>query len=71
MKTSISNYIPHKSPSKPNFDKWFTTYKKDLINLYNIFTNQSQTYDYIDWKTNQKFTDFVYMVYNKSSKFII
>ena len=64
MKSSISNYIPHKRPSKRDFSKWFSVYKKDLINLYNIFTsNVINEYDYVDWKTNEKFTEFVYMIY--------
>lgn len=71
MKTSISNYIPHRKPNRIDFNEWFSFYKQDLINLYCIFTScVSSEYQYIDWKTNQKFTKFVFMIYNKSSKYI-
>jgi hypothetical protein len=74
MKSVIRNYIPHKTPTRLNFNKWFEYYRSDLINLYSIFReNLKNNYEddefKIDLDKNLAFTKFVFFIYNSSSKY--
>ena len=74
MNSVIRNYIPHKTPTRLNFNKWFEYYRSDLINLYSIFKeNLKNNYEddelKIDLDTNLAFTKFVFFIYNSSSKY--
>lgn len=74
MNSVIRNYIPHKTPIRLNFNKWFEYYRSDLINLYSIFKeNLKNNYEddefKIDLDTNLAFTKFVFFIYNSSSKY--
>ena len=69
----FKNYIPHKTPFKPNYNKWFNEYEKEIINLYSIFQeiiNDRYQYEKIDWESHKIFILFSIMLYNKSSKYI-
>jgi hypothetical protein len=64
--TVLHNYIPHKTPKNPNFQKWFEYYRTDIINLFNIskeVINEHYNYDI-------NFSDFVQLIYNSSSKYM-
>jgi len=74
-KTVICNYIPHKTPSKPNFNDWCDEYKNDIASLFSIFKeNIEDRYPYSindnDWKSDELFLKFCRLVYNNSSKHI-
>ena len=64
--TVLHNYIVHKTPSNPNFQKWFEYYKTDIINLFNI--SKEVVNDHYDCDIS--FNDFVQLIYNSSSKYM-
>jgi hypothetical protein len=73
-KTVISNYIPHKTPLNPNFNKWFNEYKYDLVYLFGIL-KESMEDRYIDssnndWGSDELFLTFCRFIYKKSSKHV-
>ena len=65
------NYIPHKKPRNITFNTWYNWYYKDLCSLYSIFCDIiTQRHNPTTDLTEQKlFTDFCFMIYNKSSKY--
>ena len=69
----FKNYIPHKTPFKPNYNKWFNEYEKEILSLYGILQqiiNERYPYEKIDWESEEIFNSFSIMLYNKSSKYI-
>ena len=66
-KCVISNYIPHHTPKKPDFNKWFKTYYYDLLCLYDTL-NQILTER--DESSEHDFKRFTMFIYSCSSKYI-
>ena len=70
----INNYIPHKTPNRPDFNKWFNEYKYNLACLYGIFKETIEeryaSSEYNDWNSEELFLKFCRLIYNKSSKHI-
>ncbi len=73
-KTVLRNYIPHKTPYKPNFADWFNEYKYNLACLFGIFkeTLEERYSDSInnEWNSEELFSNFCKLIYNNSSKHI-
>jgi hypothetical protein len=73
-KTVISNYIPHKTPFKPNFNEWFNEYKYNLACLFGIFKETiEKRYSEStnnDWNSEKLFLKFCRFIYSKSSKHV-
>ena len=73
-KTVISNYIPHKTPYKPNFNNWYNEYKYDLACLYSIFKETiDERYSEStnnELESNELFIKFCRLIYNNSAKYI-
>lgn len=70
-----SNYIPHKTPRRTNFSKWFYEFKNDLYILYDQFIKIIiSRYHNDNIKKNfddeESFLLFARFVYNNSSKYI-
>jgi hypothetical protein len=67
-----SNYIPNKSPNRPNFKKWFLVYKNDLYILYEEFKNviERNFERHLDFSEEKVFITFVQFVYSYSTKHI-
>lgn len=69
-KVQISNYIPHNTPRRVDFLKWFGEYKPQLINLYTIFVEVMEIrYPDFEFKPDS-FSNFVKMIFRSSSKYI-
>jgi len=69
----LKNYIPHKTPRYPNYNKWFNEYKNHILNLYGILQeiiSKKYPNNKIDWESNIIFNQFCFMVYNSSSKYV-
>ena len=50
----IPNYIPHKKPNRPNFNKWKNYFHEDLEMLYyNILNIIKKRHGYINLNFNQ------------------
>ena len=66
----ISNYIPHKTPKKPDFARWLTTYYDDLLCLYNILNQIIMERHDEDRTGDEDFKRFTRFIYSCSSKHI-
>ena len=72
-KCVIPNYIPHETPMDADFNEWYKFYKRDLINLYMIFqksVDERYNNTNVEWRNNETYTKFVYMIFKSSSKYI-
>ena len=74
-KCVISNYIPHKTPTYPKFNKWYDNYKNNLIDVYNIYIETlRERYPDINFNIFDKeeyFNLFINLIFDSSSKIII
>ena len=71
-KSSISNYIPHKTPKYINYNLWYKNYYPHLVNLYSI-TIQILNSRYENTKEllkEESFKKFCILIFNSSSKYI-
>lgn len=73
MRLEISNYIPHKTPVRPNYNKWMLSYSEELNELYSrlidIMKNRYPDVQ-IDWNSKVLFFNFCFWVFKRSSKYI-
>ena len=72
-KCEIFNYIPHKTPKYITYDKWFSYYKKQIIDMYIIMfdiVDDKYSDSGVDWDSEKVFNEFAYMLYESSSKYI-
>ena len=56
-----------------DFNEWYKFYKRDLINLYMIFqksVDERYNNTNVEWRNNETYTKFVYMIFKSSSKYI-
>ena len=72
MKCVISNYIPHKTPKKPNYQMWLERYRNDLIQLYDTYKEIIyQRYDdETDRYSDIEFVKFSKFIFACSSQYI-
>ena len=71
-KCVLINYIPHKTPMKPNFYKWYYEYENNLLDLYSIFLDTiKDRYPYCKLDTEEYFNLFINNIFDSSSKFIL
>jgi hypothetical protein len=70
MNNLYFNYIPNKkvNANEKHFKMWYKNYEKDLENLFSIFCENITMFD-IE-VTNSLFRDFVFFVYETSSRHI-
>ena len=67
-KSSINNYIPHKTPKYISYNLWYKNYYSHLLNLYNI-TIEILNSRYENTK-ELCFKTFCIFIFNSSSKYI-
>jgi len=67
--SSISNYIPHSKPIRPNYSKWCNEYNLELEYLFSIFLECTNTNIDIEYDP-VLFNRFRTMIWNSSSKYI-
>jgi hypothetical protein len=67
------NYIPHKTPTNPNYTRWKYAYGEHLINMYNIFAQSFNVKfeNKVDWNDQGIFEQFCKYIYKISSKHIV
>ena len=73
-KCVIKNYIPHRTPLRPNFYKWYNEYENHLINLYCIFIGIIKNRypdSNLDVDDEEYFNLFINHIFDSSSKFIL
>jgi len=69
----FKNYIPHTTPFRPNYNKWFNEYEKEILSLYGILQQiikERYPDEKVDWESEEILDSFCIMLFNKSSKYI-
>jgi hypothetical protein len=67
-KCVIFNYIPHKTPKKSNYNKWYEKYYTHLYSMYKL-SNDILKNRYTETE-NIDFDKFCFLIYKYSSKYI-
>jgi len=71
-RSSISNYIPHKTPIYPNYKKWCIEYDMELRCLFGLFMESINNDNNNEYECDHiLFNKFRNMIYNCSSKYIL